>query len=65
MILNDWDLALIKEYPFVFEVSRNNPFHEVVNFAGQTFEDGQYSWKGFRFFFKNKEDYNWFALRWQ
>lgn len=64
--LNDWDFALLKEYPYTSVISlasldragikpTADLLADACNWCYTNLESESYSWKGIRFFFKHSK----------
>jgi hypothetical protein len=62
--LSDWDRRIMERMPHVADLLRFGEFDAAVLWASQNIPRADYTYKSYRFFFRNAEDYVLFTMRW-
>lgn len=64
MKYNDWDLAIMKNFPFAADMGDPRRLDEAKEYSYNHFKRADFTWKNGRFFFVNEKDAMLFILRW-
>lgn len=64
--LTAWDKELLKNFPYYIDLSQQNyrRHAEILEDIASIFKRDNFTWKGTRFFFKDRDDATLFALKW-
>lgn len=62
--LSDWDRRIMETLPYVADIARFSEFDEVKVWLSSNVDYSDYAWKSYRFFFRNRDDYVLFTMRW-
>ncbi len=63
--LSEWDRRIMLSMPHVADLARYRDFDAAIAWSSANIADpDSYTWKSYRFFFRNEEDYMLFTMRW-
>jgi hypothetical protein len=62
--LTEWDLRIIEALPYVQDLADTRCFDEAKSWLYDRLDQQEFTWKGPRFFFRDREAWMQFTMRW-